>query len=574
MRLQLFIPLLLGTLFGQSITPIADIQYVADPATSDASPLIGQTVTVSGVVAAEFWGSPGNCYMVIQDADSAWCGIVAYEAGGWDNFEMTFAEHFWRAHLVYGDSVTLTATVEEHNNLTRLTSTSAFAVHDRAAKPAPIEVSILEANAEKYEGVLIRVSDIDVSDPDMGDGEWSVTDGSSDLVIGNIWDYFYYRKVGDSLATVTGILDYSAGAYKLQPRSAYDVDEAGPFTRIQRIQHRELSRLFGNPNGTAYDYSALAGDTVSCIGIVTVPTSELSVINTSVTPWTGSMRFFLQDPNGGPYSSLLAYFPDPTAFPNLIEGDSVLMTGYIDEWGWPAQTTEIIITEPITILGWDAHAHIPERPVISTGDLRLSITAEQWENTIVRIEHATVIEDILPWGEFSIDDGSGSINADADYTNSMRGVDVYGDLIAVPFVPPPNGTSVESIEGIVYHRYGSYDDSTTYKVCPVYPSDVVLGAVSSIGDGNDLPLQFSLAQNYPNPFNPITTIEYSLARPAQHNLKVYNLRGALVATLVDDVRPAGKYTVHWNANSLASGIYFLRLNAEDFHQTRKLVMLK
>jgi hypothetical protein len=51
MRLQLFIPLLLGTLFGQSITPIADIQYVADPATSDASPLIGQTVTVSGVVA-------------------------------------------------------------------------------------------------------------------------------------------------------------------------------------------------------------------------------------------------------------------------------------------------------------------------------------------------------------------------------------------------------------------------------------------------------------------------------------------------------------------------------------------
>ncbi|MCK4446172.1 MAG: T9SS type A sorting domain-containing protein, partial [Candidatus Marinimicrobia bacterium] len=71
-----------------------------------------------------------------------------------------------------------------------------------------------------------------------------------------------------------------------------------------------------------------------------------------------------------------------------------------------------------------------------------------------------------------------------------------------------------------------------------------------------------------------TTIAYSLARQVSHTLKIYNLRGALVATLVNDVRPAGSYRVTWNANNFASGLYILRLNAEDFHQTKKLILLK
>ena len=90
----------------------------------------------------------------------------------------------------------------------------------------------------------------------------------------------------------------------------------------------------------------------------------------------------------------------------------------------------------------------------------------------------------------------------------------------------------------------------------------------------ELPSTFELAQNYPNPFNPATTIEYSLPKAANVLLVIYNLRGAEVARLVDADQQAGYKKVIWNASNVASGVYFYRLRAGDFVQTKKLVLLK
>ena len=96
-----------------------------------------------------------------------------------------------------------------------------------------------------------------------------------------------------------------------------------------------------------------------------------------------------------------------------------------------------------------------------------------------------------------------------------------------------------------------------------------------------LPRAFTLSRNAPNPFNPSTTISYSIAEgTASHvSLKVYDLRGRLVTTLVDEVSEAGNYTVNWDGRNkigrqVASGVYFYRLGAGDFIQTRKMVLLK
>jgi hypothetical protein len=89
----------------------------------------------------------------------------------------------------------------------------------------------------------------------------------------------------------------------------------------------------------------------------------------------------------------------------------------------------------------------------------------------------------------------------------------------------------------------------------------------------DVPHTFHLYQNYPNPFNPSTTIKYQLPHATQVSLKVYNLLGQEVASLVDDKKEAGYYQVEWRPNS-ASGIYFYRLQAGDFVQTKKLLLLK
>jgi photosystem II stability/assembly factor-like uncharacterized protein len=94
----------------------------------------------------------------------------------------------------------------------------------------------------------------------------------------------------------------------------------------------------------------------------------------------------------------------------------------------------------------------------------------------------------------------------------------------------------------------------------------------------ELPKQFSLFQNYPNPFNPSTTINYSLPHSGIVKLTVYNAIGSKVATLVNEYKPAGNYSVHFNASSaaggLASGIYFYRLESGTYTAAKKLILIK
>jgi len=86
--------------------------------------------------------------------------------------------------------------------------------------------------------------------------------------------------------------------------------------------------------------------------------------------------------------------------------------------------------------------------------------------------------------------------------------------------------------------------------------------------------RFALAQNHPNPFNPATVITYSLSERSRVRLNVYDVRGRLVATLVDGVQDVGPHKIRWNASDLASGVYFYRLKAGSFTKARKLVVIK
>ncbi|HEY6953366.1 MAG TPA: T9SS type A sorting domain-containing protein [Bacteroidota bacterium] len=88
------------------------------------------------------------------------------------------------------------------------------------------------------------------------------------------------------------------------------------------------------------------------------------------------------------------------------------------------------------------------------------------------------------------------------------------------------------------------------------------------------PVSYSLAQNYPNPFNPATTIRFSIAKFSVVNLKIYDLLGREVATLVNGAMNAGVHEATFDASRLASGIYFYRLRAGDFSATKKLVLVK
>ena len=85
---------------------------------------------------------------------------------------------------------------------------------------------------------------------------------------------------------------------------------------------------------------------------------------------------------------------------------------------------------------------------------------------------------------------------------------------------------------------------------------------------------FNLSQNYPNPFNPSTTIKYSIPKQSYVGLKIYDLLGEEIETLINEEKPAGNYQVEFKAANLPSGVYFYRIRAGSFNQVRKMLLIK
>jgi len=92
--------------------------------------------------------------------------------------------------------------------------------------------------------------------------------------------------------------------------------------------------------------------------------------------------------------------------------------------------------------------------------------------------------------------------------------------------------------------------------------------------GKTHPNKFSLSQNYPNPFNPSTMITYQLPKTSDVEISIYNLLGQKIATLLDSRQNAGKYQVEWDASSFASGIYYYKIQAGEFQDVKKMVVIK
>ena len=92
--------------------------------------------------------------------------------------------------------------------------------------------------------------------------------------------------------------------------------------------------------------------------------------------------------------------------------------------------------------------------------------------------------------------------------------------------------------------------------------------------GELTPAVYSLEQNYPNPFNPLTTISFSIPSSGFTSIKVYDILGNEVATLVNEEKAAGNYEVNFNASNLSSGVYLYRLQAKDFTELKKMILLR
>ncbi|HQI40367.1 MAG: hypothetical protein B6D44_08680 [Ignavibacteriales bacterium UTCHB2] len=139
------------------------------------------------------------------------------------------------------------------------------------------------------------------------------------------------------------------------------------------------------------------------------------------------------------------------------------------------------------------------------------------------------------------------------------------------------GTNINIIDPYLYADSCEFQVLTEYIIykqiiSPEYKGNVVTNLESI--DNGFTPVEFRLEQNYPNPFNPSTIISWQSPVGSHQTLKIYDVLGNEVATLVDENKPAGSYEVEWDARNYPSGVYFYQLRINEFIETKKMILMR
>jgi hypothetical protein len=223
----------------------------------------------------------------------------------------------------------------------------------------------------------------------------------------------------------------------------------------------------------------------------------------------------------------------------------------------------------------DGHAIRNEARIIF--DLNEPIDTPVWSNVIDITAPSSQVE------QFTGSQGSRAFDISWSGSDGGAGISTYDIYMAVndgPFLLWQK--SIAATEG----RFVGHPDST-YSFFSVAHDAVgnsepikteadasTTITVSTEDEIADLPVQFELFQNYPNPFNPSTTINFALPEQSDVTIRIYDVMGRRIATLLNENRTAGYHNVVWDAGSVASGTYFYRIQAGEFASVRKLTLVK
>lgn len=384
------------------------------------------------------------------------------------------------------------------------------------------------------------------------------------------------------------------GASRLNPA---DTSRSTYFYYVRNSDTMTIKDVQYTPNNGGF--SAYNGYSVTTEGVVTCDTSDIPSFSFTGPggTQTSPRRVIIQDANiAGGWSGL---WIDGVATDPLVKGQRVRVTGIVSETN---SMTRIIVATPgdIQQLG---SGTIPPFEILTPGvvaDNKIDgdTTAEKWESVLIRFSNQSVISCVnapsqsgctsefpVPdtafrrnFGEIlvvypgenveariELQDGNHSfVNgwdpSKANYYNQS----LPGDLLW-------KWDGIGSLQGVLYYAFGKY------KLVPRTNAD--FGNVIAVEPINEVATQFWLKQNYPNPFNPVTNIVYNLPTSAEVTLKVYNLLGQEVMTLVNGIQNKGRHEVKFNASNLASGMYIYSIEANTFEgakyrEVKKMVLVK
>jgi predicted extracellular nuclease len=454
---------------------VYDVQFTVDP--SGDSPLVDQVVTVTGIVSATNWYSGGStARFCLSDAEGgAWRGIYVY------NFDFT---------VQLGDEVEVTATVMEYYGLTELSYVENVVILSSGnAVPDPVVISTSElASTEAYEGVLVQVNDVIVTQEVDDFGQAYINDGSGDCQTDDAM-FNYNPILGTTYDAIIGIVDYSYDEYGLNPRFSEDLgysEEPGFISGTISLaggsgEVSDVTVMAGdytiNPgldgfyllevSAGTYDVSAVLGGyytgniedvvveeeaNVTGIDFELMPLGDTTIYDVQYTEdisgdsplvdqevtltgivtasgFGGYDNFFISSPEGGAWNSIYVFQYD-----YIVEvGDEVTLTGTVSEYfGF----TEMVYISQLNIIS--SGNPIPAPVDISTIELSAS---EAYESVLVRVNNVEVTIAPNEFGEAYIDDNSGECQLDDGFMSNPQ-------VMA--------GAEFISITGVVDYSYDQY----------------------------------------------------------------------------------------------------------------------
>jgi hypothetical protein len=603
--------------YSVGITSISKIQTV--PLGADTSLMVGRAANTTGIVVTPR-GVYNDYIFFIQDGRGPWSGLMIYDASA-------------TVDANPGDSVTVSGLITEYVGMTEMHLFSGCYTEESAGNPVP-DPTVLSTGtlatssivAERYEAVLVRVEDVGVTNDSLGGGDWEVNDGSGGCIVGD-YAYYYYTPVeGDSLDGVQGTY-YQYGDYKIEPRG--DDDLSGP-VRIYSLvysPHAPTSsdgidvsctviadylltsvKLFystddgasfdstsmtspdsvysatvgpypndtvvdyyvevwdndGNsarkPGGGSYDFrvglktiyevqyvpgpsdsSTYAGEPVNLAGVVTAATGEFS-----------DYYFFIQDPDdaGKPaFQGVKVY--DRTGTVVVSRGDSVTVSG--DVWEY-FNETEIAMFFPEAITLHSSFNPVPDPYSVGTAEID---TSEKWEGVLVAANTPTVIDPDAGFGEWLI--------SNATPADTCR----VGDYGGYTYTPTQSEV-LAYVYGIGMYAYKKYI------LQPRDDDDICSPAEAGATEEPERSSRVMLSVR-PNPVMDGAEVRFSLPAAGSASLKIYDVRGTLVRTLVEGEMAAGPQKAEWNGRSsaggrVAPGIYFVRLQTPGGSMVNKVVV--
>ena len=315
---------------------------------------------------------------------------------------------------------------------------------------------------------------------------------------------------------------------------------------------------------------------VTVRGIVTADTTDIQGNQFGST----GVQVYIQN-GSGPWSGINIMGTETLL---RQRGDDVTVTGTVGENFGLTQITGI---DPGNLQLHSIGNALPDPKPITTDTIGQmtsgEVDAEQWEGVLVKYENITVT-DANADGEPTPDQGSGGnrnfgdmLVADASTTDTRVGLQdgthQYHNFWIADLENEPilirEGDTFDAIIGISWYAFSNY------KLLPRKDDDFVGYVPTETEVEIGLPGNYELAQNYPNPFNPSTKIQFALPVGGNVTLKVFNLLGQEVQTLINNqVIPAGRHQVIFDAANLPSGIYFYRMQTENFAQVKKMILLK